>query len=968
MTVPPLWGALVIFTLCPLLGGLPLTAWAIRLLSGRRLRQLGTGNIGVSAAFYHGGTAAGIAAVVLEAAKGIAAVELARYLFPANSTWQLIALFALVLGRFCFGQGAGSTNVVWGCVAYDWTVALITFIIGSIGFTLVRERQRGRLGALMLLPLIVYLQRQSMAQTLAAIAISTLLALIYRQIPDDLDLKASTAQPESQQMFKFFRGDRAILNLEQPLDPQKVGQKSATLAQLKRWGYPVPMGWVLPAGDDPEPLIESLDPSPTAPLVVRSSAVGEDSQQASAAGQYQTILNVTSRSALLKAITECQAFYNQPNALQYRLDKGIPEAQGLAVLVQRQIRGVFSGVAFSRDPLQGGLDAVAIEALPGPASRVVSGKANPESYQILFPPLSNGDSPTAEDLVVEGEIGDLPPGLIRQVALLVRDLEARYHGIPQDLEWTYDGQQLWVLQSRPITTLLPIWTRKIAAEVIPGVIHPLTWSINRPLTCGVWGQLFTLVLGKQAQGLDFLETATLHYARAYFNASLLGQIFRRMGLPPESLEFLTRGAKMSKPPLRSTLATLPGLLRLLRRELRLEQDFRRVQQQVFVPLLQELTATPASHLEARELLLRLQNLLQALEVATYYSILAPLSAALRQAMLGVPDAQLDTSHSPEAASLRALQAIASSGRELLGDLQDYGAEQLFLQLAQHPGGQSILTQLERFLERYGYMSPVATDIAVPTWREQPEPIRELFRQYLWEPAPLPLSTAKAGGFKVQKVQQRLNLKGEVSAIYSQILAHLRWSLVALERRWLSAGILTTPGDIFFLEYPELHLALENPKESLIDRFGQLIAQRRQQLDQDRELSRVPSVVYGQAPPPPSLSLSTRSAVTRLQGIGASPGQVEGQIKVVRSFQQLDRVTRQTILVVPYTDAGWAPLLARAGGLIAEVGGRLSHGAIIAREYGIPAVMEVDHATEQLRDGQWVRIDGQRGIVEVLTTG
>ncbi|MFO0173611.1 MAG: pyruvate phosphate dikinase PEP/pyruvate-binding protein, partial [Aphanizomenon sp.] len=133
------------------------------------------------------------------------------------------------------------------------------------------------------------------------------------------------------------------------------------------------------------------------------------------------------------------------------------------------------------------------------------------------------------------------------------------------------------------------WTRKIAAEVIPGVIHPLTWSINSPLTCGVWGEIFTIVLGERAKGLDFAKTATLHYSRAYFNASLLGEIFLAMGLPPESLEFLTRGASMTKPPLDSTLTNLPGLTRLLKRELDLEKDFKWDYRQVFIPGLTELS-------------------------------------------------------------------------------------------------------------------------------------------------------------------------------------------------------------------------------------------------------------------------------------------------------------------------------------------------------------------------------------------
>ncbi len=103
----------------------------------------------------------------------------------------------------------------------------------------------------------------------------------------------------------------------------------------------------------------------------------------------------------------------------------------------------------------------------------------------------------------------------------------------------------------------------------------------------------------------------------------------------------------------------------------------------------------------------------------------------------------------------------------------------------------------------------------------------------------------------------------------------------------------------------------------------------------------------------------------MQGIGASAGQVEGYVLVVRSLQSVGEINRETILVVPYTDSGWSPLLASAGGLIAEVGGRLSHGAIIAREYNIPAVMDVSNAMTLLKNGQRIRIDGQLGIVELL---
>lgn len=977
MTLTQVWGSLVIFLVCPLLGGLPLIAWIFRGLTGQRLAQLGTGNVSVSAAFYHGGRWIGILAVLSEALKGIAAVLIARAFFPTDPTWELIALIALVMGRYWMGRGAGTTNVVWGYIIHDWIAAGLVFLISGISFTILRERRQGRLGTLVLLPLITAFRHPYEGERVgAAIALSILLGWIYQKIPDDLDMPTGAGTASSQATFRFFQGDRALISLDQSLAPEKVGQKAATLSQLKRWGYPVPMGWVLPPGDDPAPLIEALDPSAEKPLVVRSSAIGEDSDIASAAGQYDSILNVTSRPTLEQAIVTCLASYSQPAAAQYRQHRGLPEG-AMAVLVQKQVQGTFSGVAFSRDPISRQGDAVVIEGLPGAATQVVSGQVTPEQYQVL---VRGADLPTggSEDWVmpdnlkleVEGE-GDLPPRLIEQVAFLARHIESRYHGVPQDIEWSYDGQTLWLLQARPITTLLPIWTRKIAAEVIPGLIRPLTWSVNRPLTCGVWGEIFTLVLGERARGLNFNETATLHHSHAYFNASLLGEIFLRMGLPPESLEFLTRGAKFSKPPLTSTLKNVPGLLKLVSREWQLEKDFAQDQRQYFSPGLEDLAQQPVSELSPTALLGRVDYVLELLKRATYYSILAPLSTALRQAMYKVADAELDNHQTPEVASLRSLQSIAEANRPFLNNLDrsSLKSSTLLSTLAETPEGQAILTQFNQFLSDYGYLSDVGTDIAVPTWSENPQPVQELFVQVLLNPLPAPQATSvpKAQGWKVKQVQRRLNLKGQVTTVYSRLIAELRWSFVALEAAWLKAGILAEPGDLFFLKFDEIRQIIETlDSGKLVKQLPQLIAARRSQLEQDHQ-STPPALVYGNEPAILILPKSDAPLASsqELRGIGASPGQAQGRVKVLHNLQSIPEIDSGTILVVPYTDSGWAPLLARAGGLIAEVGGRLSHGAIVAREYGIPAVMDIHNATQRLRDGQWVRIDGQQGIVEIL---
>ncbi|PZD74070.1 Prodigiosin synthesizing transferase PigC [Acaryochloris thomasi RCC1774] len=956
-----IWRVLILCSACFLIGGLPVPSWVTRILTGKRLSKLGTGNVSVSAAFYHGGKPAGILSALSEAGKGIAAVLLARQLFPTMPAWELWGLLALVLGRNLIGGGAGATNTFWGFWVHDWVMNLIFVSGGWVSFHLVRNRKRSQLIILALMPIVVALLSRDGSRVIAMMMLSGFLAWTFLRKPDDLEMSAT--QGKSDKMLRWMQRDRKPLSLNQQLDTPQVGQKAATLAQLKQWGYAVPDGWVLPVNGDAKALMAQIQCSPEQPVVVRSSAVGEDSEEASAAGQYESILHVISQGALGDAISTCLSSYNSEGAQQYRQDRQLTET-AMAVLVQQQVQGVVSGVAFSRDPIACQGSAVIIEALPGDATQVVSGQVTPEQYRVEiqdrdWSDIDSDQLPAMTEQVVLGMegSGEVSTQIIQQVAVLARHLESRYHGIPQDLEWSFDGKTLWLLQARPITTLLPIWTRKIAAEVIPGVIRPLTWSVNQPLTCGVWGQIFSIVLGDRAQDLDFGQTATLHHGYAYFNASLLGEIFRRMGLPPESLEFLTRGAKFSKPPIRSTLINIPGLLRLVQRERQLLQDFQDDNTDRFQPALKNFQQEPTEMLSAEQLLSRVEQLLALLEQATYYSILAPLGFAARQALFKVQDSDLNNDSSPEVTSLQDIRSLAAVTPKVAATDQN----SLFAALATSTEGQSVLTQLEQLIDRYGYLSEVGTDIAVPTWKEDPSPVRELFTQFCLSPPTAPQKTVTSSNWKTKQVQKRLDLKGQVTSVYSQLLAHLRWCFVALEDQWRQSGVLTDTGDIFYLELNEVQQCVAQTIAP--ERVAERIHQRKQNFHQISP--QAPFLLYGKNPPMP-LTPTKISAAKMMQGIGVSAGQVEGPVKVLLNFKAgVTNLDPATILVVPYTDSGWAPLLARAAGLIADVGGRLSHGAIVAREYGIPAVMDINQATQQLQDGQIVRIDGQRGTVELV---
>jgi len=349
------WGVLIILIFCPLLGAIPVISWISYALSGKLLRNVGTGNISVAAAFIHGGKLAGILSVVSEALKGITVVTIAHYFFPSQSVWEIMALIGLVMGRYATTKGAGITNVSWGLLVHDpWIVSLVT-LIAAMGFLITRSQETIKFGVLVIFPLLVgIIHSQDLPRIVASFFLSALIYWIYSQIPDDLNLLVGEVSPQSPEI------DDRIITLEEELDSEVVGAKSATLSQIKRWGYSVPKGWVLAPADDPTQLIEFLQPSPLSPFVVRSSAIGEDSQQASAAGQYETILNVTSKEELRQAIAQVQASYNHPSAVEYRRHRSAKEA-AMGVLIQQQVQSVFSGVAFSRDPISQQGEAVVIE-------------------------------------------------------------------------------------------------------------------------------------------------------------------------------------------------------------------------------------------------------------------------------------------------------------------------------------------------------------------------------------------------------------------------------------------------------------------------------------------------------------------------------------------------------------------------------------------------------------------------------
>ncbi|PSB39987.1 PEP-utilizing protein, partial [filamentous cyanobacterium Phorm 6] len=453
------------------LGALPLTQWMVQALFGKDLRVLGTGNVGVSAAFIHGGKVAGIVAVLAEIARGIVPVLAARFWFPDQRAIALTVLIPLVAGRYAIARGGGVTNAVWGIFAFSPPVAITSGISGLLVWGLAGIGDRARLFATrcgcLCTPIWIWVWRQNAAEFLAATGLAFLLFTISLRQGDDMALSKS----------------QKLLSLDDSLDAKVCGDKAAKLSQLKRAGFNVPSGWILPSlkeegrgkkeegrGKKEEnadrlfsnnSVIQNIKAKISNRIIVRSSAAGEDGDISSAAGQYQTIGPVLTEAELLDGINCCRQSYWTSEAVAYRRQRQLPDTQ-MAVLIQPYIESQIAGVMFSRNPLDGGSQII-IEALLGGAESVVGGQFTPVHLEVDFT-----QPETLIQNLNELEISSIiDKQIIAELVKQAQAIEAFFHGIPQDIEWSWDGEKVWILQSRPITNLQPFWTRTIAAEVIP---------------------------------------------------------------------------------------------------------------------------------------------------------------------------------------------------------------------------------------------------------------------------------------------------------------------------------------------------------------------------------------------------------------------------------------------------------------------------------------------------------------------
>jgi rifampicin phosphotransferase len=760
------------------------------------------------------------------------------------------------------------------------------------------------------------------------------------------------------------------------------------------------------------------------PLAVRSSGVDEDGANRSFAGQHATVLGVLP-DALPAAVARCWASLYAERALAYRGGRG-PDPGALAVLVQRMVPAEVSGVLFTVNPISGSWHELTIEAVWGLPEGLVSGRVAPHWYLLRRPrrtprPVQrvlarvrlahlDRDLPPLAQRWVQGEGGvrvePVPAALVDRPTLSPAEalrlgrlglrIEGRLGGA-QDIEWARDAEgRTWILQARPITaTGVPdradevLWTRRFIGERFPDPVSPLGWSIVAPVL-----EHHIAYPSLQRDKLGGGPALRLVHGRPYVNATVFTRLlFKLPGAAPPGfmLELLPPGRVERA---RRRFAVAPDL-DIYAALLRISLAERRWRRFAWNPLtnparwrafeselsvaLGAMAVLPDGE---RALVERVEALVVLLRRYVGIHVCSLLFASLFDQIF---DGVLHSLAPEQASRLRAALAVTPPGNRTLevnaavwrlaraldaGDLDaiEGGREP-------SPRGAS---SLSGFLLAYGHRADASWDLAVPRWREVPARLAPLLRAQLAEPED-PASRASAQA--VVYAQAREELLAELPdralrALVPRLLDLLRdylllrenqrfsfellqWEIKraagALAERLAARGALPSPDDHLWCTWPELCGLVDGAEPPLP--VAERVVEGRARAARDAALS-APTFLSGDevAAPP--------AGAARLQGQGVSPGRARGPVRRVRTLAEAGALRPGDILVAPAVDPGWTPLLAVAGGVVLELGSRLSHGAVVAREYGVPAVVNVEGALARLRDGDEVTVDGTRGVVFV----
>ena len=756
---------------------------------------------------------------------------------------------------------------------------------------------------------------------------------------------------------------------------------------------------------------------------VRSSATAEDLPDLSFAGQHETYLNMTGAEAVLDAVQRCWASLWTARAIAYRMRHGIEPAKiRMAVVVQELIPAESAGILFTANPLDGSRDRIVIEAAWGLGEAVVSGRVTPDTVivdrasrrilsretaakTVMTVPAGDGiqDRPVTGPRQNQPVLDDATAAELARYGAVIEE----HYGLPVDVEWAITGGEIAILQARPVTALPPalragvrwdpprpgtVWMRRQVVEHMPEPLSPLFDELY--VREGLYHSMETLA--DFMSDLSGFEIDLGAFVRPPFAATVNGYAY--------SLASFDLSPGLIPLALRLYVKVLPKMLRHLVPRWRDESLPR------YWALIEEWKAVDLEGAPDGELLRGIREL--ALEDAIYW-----FAAAVPLGLARMTDAALDrfvrtVSKGDSLTSGALLRGLPSKAMEAQAELEaiagmmrrsgalqalvlETPAPRLLVALAGHPQGRGVVNALRQYLDLYGHQV-YNLDFAAPTLADEPLPVLLSLQTAVAHPERDALAQqarlARDREALAARVARSLNpiqrpifrrllgwaqryapVREEALFYVGAAWPALRRLALELGRRLADAGSLDAADDVFFLESGELAAAIaaraegaSHPDLAGSARERRALREARKRLEPpdsvppDGRLKFGPFDMSALNPKPPSVS-----AGPVLVGAAVGPGRVTAPASVVRSPREFDRMAPDSILVCPTTTPAWTPLLARARGLVTDSGGALAHGSIVAREYGIPAVMGTGAATQRITSGELIRVDGDRGTVTLV---
>ncbi|KOU35114.1 rifamycin-inactivating phosphotransferase [Streptomyces sp. WM6378] len=749
---------------------------------------------------------------------------------------------------------------------------------------------------------------------------------------------------------------------------------------------------------------------------VRSSATAEDLPTASFAGQQDTYLNVVGPTAILQHVSRCWASLFTERAVTYRRRNGIDHRTvHMAVVVQRMAFPQASGILFTADPVTGNRKVATVDAGFGLGEALVSGLVNPDVFKVR-----HGEVVAKTIAAKQRAVHALPAGGTREVAIdsrcqeepaltdaqavhlvrLGRRIEAHF-GRPQDIEWCLVDDDFQIVQSRPITTLYPVpeaGDQENHVYVSVGHQQMMTDAM-KPLGLSTW-QLTAMVAMHEAGGRLFVDV-TRRLASPASRAGLLDLMGRGDPLVRDALETvldrddfvpsLSDEAPGGPPaggrpaPIETDPAIVAELIERSRVSVAaLERDIRT---KTGPALFDFLLDAFDEHKRVLSDPLNIQAIMAGME-ATWW-----LNDRLKEWLGEKNAADTLTLSAPDNVTSEmglALLDVADVIRphpEVLAFLEGVEDEGFLDELAKLAGGTEARDAIEAYLDRYGMRCVGEIDISRPRWRERPSTLvpvildnvrnfepgaaerrfeqgrqkaREKEQDVLSRLRALPDGDRKADETKrmIDRVRTFIGYREYPKyGIVSRYFVY-KQALMGEAERLVQAGVLRAKEDVFYLTFQELNDVVRSNR---VD--DRLVQQRKEAFRSCQALT------------PPRVLTSDGEAVTgayrrddvpagALIGLPVSAGTIEGRARVILDMADAD-LEAGDILVTTFTDPSWSPLFVAVAGLVTEVGGLMTHGAVIAREYGLPAVVGVEQATRRIRDGQRIRVHGTDGYIEIL---